>query len=371
RPVSYTTESQVKMTGRVCNYAAVFQLTVTLCALLTFSTYQLSNYYSTVPKLLTIGSSLLNLSNFDTPISSNNVSLINEVNGLMPLSGYLGRNNSSPDPTSCPRSDSQASNRLCVPLTLADLNSTCPKPVDFGRLRCGFWLAPPACGAATACVAVIVPYRNRLVNLLLLVQHLHNLLQRQAINHGIFVVEQNDQLPFNRAKLLNIGFKLSQNYHSCDCFVFHDADKLPESLLVDYSCSQGRPRHLIGRLLNLASRKYSPGKMYHNFFGGVVAVTKRQFESVNGNSNLYYGWGREDDELSVRLRIKHWRVAYSDQSAKYVNLKHADDIKVNSMPWPSVSAVRRRMTSDGLNSLKYNLTGVYCHPLFTIFSVQV
>lgn len=40
--------------------------------------------------------------------------------------------------------------------------------------------------------------------------------------------------------------------------------------------------------------------MYANHFGGVAAFSRAQYLKVNGHSNMYLGWGGEDDNLNYR-----------------------------------------------------------------------
>ena len=99
--------------------------------------------------------------------------------------------------------------------------------------------APPT--SSTSRLAVIVPYRDRAEHLALFVPYM-----RQYLAHlpfDIFVVEQTDGKPFNRAKLLNAGFdQVSPRYAYC---AFHDVDMLPVN--ADYSMSPD-PMHLAARI---------------------------------------------------------------------------------------------------------------------------
>ena len=39
---------------------------------------------------------------------------------------------------------------------------------------------------------------------------------------------------------------------------------------------------------------------YKTYFGGAVAISRRQFEAINGCSNIFFGWGGEDDDFYRR-----------------------------------------------------------------------
>ena len=54
--------------------------------------------------------------------------------------------------------------------------------------------------------------------------YMHKTLQRQELDYQIFVVNQVDDNPFNRAKLLNVGFMEALKMYDWECFVFHDVD---------------------------------------------------------------------------------------------------------------------------------------------------
>ena len=111
------------------------------------------------------------------------------------------------------------------------------------------------------------------------------------IEYEIFIVEQSDDKPFNRGKLLNVGFKSACD-KGCDYFVFHDVDMLPED--VDYSYTD-KPLHLATHL-----QEHDYETTFFDYFGGVTMFNKEDFKTINGFSNEYWGWGFEDDDLLIR-----------------------------------------------------------------------
>ena len=48
---------------------------------------------------------------------------------------------------------------------------------------------------------------------------------------------------FNKAALINVGFKEAQQLGEFNCFIFHDVDLLPTNLCNVYEC-EAQPRHL-------------------------------------------------------------------------------------------------------------------------------
>lgn len=49
--------------------------------------------------------------------------------------------------------------------------------------------------------------------------------------------------PFNRGKLLNVGFTEALKLRDFDCFIFHDVDLIPEDDRNLYTCPE-QPRHM-------------------------------------------------------------------------------------------------------------------------------
>ncbi len=75
---------------------------------------------------------------------------------------------------------------------------------------------------------VYLSLRDRAAHLRLFLHHMHPFLQRQQLDYRIFVVEQAGRGEFNRAALMNVGYKEAVLKDDFQCFVFHDVDLLPE-----------------------------------------------------------------------------------------------------------------------------------------------
>jgi len=142
-------------------------------------------------------------------------------------------------------------------------------------------------------LGIIVPYRKRPGHLRKFRESIESYLKDQ--DYELIVVEQADDLPFNRGKLLNIGFEYAVR-KQCDYVVFHDVDMLP--IDVDYSYSDV-PIHLANGFTN------SDREIFDTYFGGVTLFPIDLFKKVNGYSNEYWGWGFEDDDLLMRLTEQH------------------------------------------------------------------
>ena len=80
---------------------------------------------------------------------------------------------------------------------------------------------------------------------------------------------------FNRASLLNAGFLMSRD--RCDYIVMHDVDLLPDNDQLQYSYPSSGPYHI-------SSPSLHPLYHYKTFVGGVLSLTRGQFEQVTSAS---------------------------------------------------------------------------------------
>lgn len=110
------------------------------------------------------------------------------------------------------------------------------------QVRAGGSFCPASCYSRHR-VAIIIPYRDRLEHLQLLLYHLHPVLQRQQLEYTLYVVEQAGNDTFNKGVLMNAGAREALKDNDFHCFIFHDVDLIPEDDRNLYSCPSA-PRHM-------------------------------------------------------------------------------------------------------------------------------
>ncbi|XP_065350214.1 beta-1,4-galactosyltransferase 1-like [Cloeon dipterum] len=244
------------------------------------------------------------------------------------------------------------------------LYPTWAEEADLEAVENGKW-SPKDCKAQYE-TTIIIPYRDRREHLDTFLNFMHAFLQRQMIDYHIVVVEQVANTPFNRAKLFNVGFAESLKAdRQSECFVFHDVDLLPQKLSNIYACSTN-PRHM-----TVSVNTFRYNLPYSSIFGGAVAITKEQFESVNGFSNVFYGWGGEDDDFHNRIVEQGMQIdRFEPPVARYYMLSHKKEVPSQSR-LEKLNSGGDRFKSDGLNSLNYELKQMVYRKLYTWYLVDV
>jgi len=117
-----------------------------------------------------------------------------------------------------------------------------------------------------------------------------------------------DKYRFNRASLINIGFQYvtsPDRKTPCDYIVMHDVDLLPLNHDLPYKYPQPHS------VTHVAAPGLHPKYNYSSFIGGILVVPSTVFRAVDGMSNVYWGWGLEDDEFFVRLKQSQTQVSSS------------------------------------------------------------
>lgn len=147
-------------------------------------------------------------------------------------------------------------------------------------------------------MTIIVPYRDRPQHLAQFIPHMRAYLPGAKI----IIVEQADEKPFNRGKLLNIGFLESERDTH---YVFHDIDMLP--INVDYEPNVGVTQ-LAGSNIQL-----------RDYLGGVTMFDHDTFKRVGGYHNDYFHRA-EDNEL--RFNLHRLKIPVLELHGRFKQLHH-------------------------------------------------
>nr|XP_045607010.1 beta-1,4-galactosyltransferase 2-like [Procambarus clarkii] len=94
-------------------------------------------------------------------------------------------------------------------------------------------------------------------------------------------------------------------------------------------------------------------------------MTEAQVLRVNGWSNMYWGWGGEDDDMWKRIaqaNMAVWR--YPPPFVKYNMIKHKPQVP-NKDRLNLLQHSNERTEIDGLNSVRYSVNKTTRYPLYT------
>lgn len=203
-------------------------------------------------------------------------------------------------------------------------------------------------------LSIVVPYRNRAAHLAQFLKHYRHLLPKAEF----LIIEQSIHKPFNRGLIKNIGALQSQ----ADYFIFHDVDMLVQGHM-DYSYPE-HPTHLATHASQFG------WKMPHDkYFGGVVAFNRTDFDKVNGYSNLFPGWGGEDDSLYYSVLSAGLQVVSREH--RYLSLPHPKDHPTGFDPVKMEQAKAPRQPDDGLNNCQYSIVNKMDIPQGRIITVDI
>lgn len=201
-------------------------------------------------------------------------------------------------------------------------------------------------------LCIIVPFRDRFEELLEFAPYIKTFLDKQGVEHEVWVVNQADKWRFNRAYLINVGFHESSK--TCDYIAMHDVDLLPQNPDLLYRFPEKGPLHI-------SSHELHPKYDYPTFIGGILLISRKHYKQVDGMSNKYWGWGLEDDEFFVRMRQANMAIERPTgiTTGRKGTFRHVHSNKErkrdNDKCYNQRNATRRRDRQTGLSTTFYKV----------------
>lgn len=189
-------------------------------------------------------------------------------------------------------------------------------------------------------VAIIIPHRNRLEHLKTFIQHFNRFHLKHQLD--IYIINQHNNIKFNRGFLLNIGFYIASHY-KYNRYIFHDVDSYPDKTLFELYF---KDLDKIIHFQNLEHAKYK----FPEFFGGVEGFNATSFEKINGFPNNFFGWGGEDDALYNRLVLNNM-LFYRPSHGKYILPDHPQSTEINNDKHKLILNDLNEWKQNGINQL--------------------
>ena len=113
------------------------------------------------------------------------------------------------------------------------------------------------------------------------------------------------------------------------------------------------------------------------YSGGVSVLSATDFKKINGFSNVFWGWGGEDDDFHHRILFHNLTLTrqFDGQpsfirQARYSMLDH-HEAKPNPERIKLVSQGKKRLQFDGLNNISYKVQKEEMKPFYTHILVDI
>ena len=199
-------------------------------------------------------------------------------------------------------------------------------------------------------VVIIVPYRDRDDQIVVFLAHMNAYftyrreLSDVDLRFDMIVIEQFDNIYFNRAWLFNVGFLSSQLGDTC--VVMLDVDSLADFSVDFTDCDP--PTHFASNT--------DRHPFYSGFMGIALGMKASQWKTINGAGNHYWGWGKEDDDLGVRLRKNRLRVREANKDKGIFKTIPNNSPKESFDDAHKQNLVRHASSqTDGISTTTYNV----------------
>ncbi|CAG9529615.1 unnamed protein product, partial [Cercopithifilaria johnstoni] len=215
-------------------------------------------------------------------------------------------------------------------------------------------------------IAVIIPFRDRQTHLTRLIDFLIPVFRRQRLDFRFIVTEQYGNDLFNKGRIMNAAFRLAERL-DVSCVIFHDVDMFPQDDRNFYGCPS-TPRHIGAFVSNLGYQLW-----YKEIVGGVLAISMHDYRTVNGYSNMYWGWGGEDDDMGKRIMAQNMTIERPDATTgRFTMLKHVKRKRVApKLVYKLLGEAETRYRTDGLNVSAWKILKVTLRPLYYHIYVDV
>jgi hypothetical protein len=199
---------------------------------------------------------------------------------------------------------------------------------------------------------IAIPYRDRKNNLIKITPSLIDKFKDMDVK--IQIIEQDNDLPFNLAYLVNIGFDIFKkeeedlNWN----YIFHPVDCYP--IDIDYNIYD---KDIVGL--------YQTNEIWPKAF----CFNASSFLRMNGYSNDYWGWGGEDWEPEKKANAFNMKF-----EKRYVTFDKTEDVSAGNNYTNQINIHKCNSKSledfiqSGLNTISYTIKDKKCDivPLYKV-----